>query len=216
MKILFFLKLLLGTCFCFNKINYLRMCNNRFVKNEKKLDIKHKSKKFNKIKGFFGQIGSNPKFSSDNIHFFDGDGMIHGVFFDENKITYQNHWVRTKKLITEEKWGKPMYLSISDLKGFEGILKIIGFSFLNNVGLIPTARGTANTALFNYNNRTFALHEGDMPYEIKIDYDNKLIDTISQLNINGIKSITAHPKVDNLPPNNKDIVNMVKSIIRRK
>ena len=49
MKILFFFKLLLGTCLCFNKINYLKMCNSKFVKNEIRLDIKHRSKKFNKI-----------------------------------------------------------------------------------------------------------------------------------------------------------------------
>ena len=183
----------------------LKMSDHRFVKNEKKIEIKHKSKRFNRIKGFFGQIGSNPKYITDNSHFFDGDGMIHGVFFEDKKLTYQNHWVRTKKLITEEKWGKPMYLSISDLKGFEGILKIIGFTILNNVGLIPTARGTANTAIFNYNNRTFALHEGDMPYEIDINYKNKSINTISQINFNGIKSITAHPKIDN---NNKNKIYM--------
>ena len=42
--------------------------------------------------------------------------------------------------------------------------------------------------------------------------------TNKKVSILGLKDKSAghHRKVDNLPPNNKDIVNMVKSIIKRK
>lgn len=47
-----------------------------------------------------------------------------------------------------------------------------------------------------WKNRTFALHEGDMPYELDINYESGAINTKEQWTWPKLKSVTAHPKVD--------------------
>jgi carotenoid cleavage dioxygenase-like enzyme len=61
---------------------------------------------------------------------------------------------------------------------------------------IPEAKGTANTAMLKWKNRFFALHEGDMPYELNIDFNNLNISTLSRFNVPNIFSTTAHPVID--------------------
>ena len=59
----------------------------------------------------------------------------------------------------------------------------------------PYGKGTANTALLYWNKRLFALHEGDMPYELNIDeYFN--ITTKQRLHYPSLYSTTAHPIID--------------------
>ena len=55
---------------------------------EQTIKINHNNEKFNKLeKSFFAQIGSNPRYTNDeDYHWFDGDGMIHGLFFN-NSLT---------------------------------------------------------------------------------------------------------------------------------
>ena len=64
---------------------------------------------------------------------------------------------------------------------------------LELLGFVPRASGTANTAFMNWNNKIYALHEGDMPYELNIDYKNYNISTVKRLNYNSVFSTTAHP-----------------------
>ena len=61
------------------------------VLEEKTLIVEHNNKKFNKIKhNIFAQIGSNPKFvNNEDYHWFDGDGMIHGIYFNNSEIVYR-------------------------------------------------------------------------------------------------------------------------------
>ena len=47
------------------------------------------------IGGYF-RNGPNPVFESKNRHHpFDGDGMVHGVYFKDGKVSYRNRWVET-------------------------------------------------------------------------------------------------------------------------
>ena len=62
------------------------------IKNEiqKKIDYKLPLEETNilkKINGFYGQIGPNPNYYDNDYHLFDGNGMIHGIFFDNGTIT---------------------------------------------------------------------------------------------------------------------------------
>lgn len=168
------------------------------VVDEKTIKVKHNNKLFNKIKkSFFAQIGSNPKhYGNEDYHWFDGDGMIHGIYFNDNVVSYQNKWIKTKRLEIESKWKKKMYLYFGELKGLSGIYQILKFSFMELLGFLPQAKGTANTALLNWKNRIFALHEGDMPYELYIDYENFNISTIGRFNHPNLYSATAHPVID--------------------
>lgn len=169
------------------------------VEKEKTITVKHDHNLFNQLSGFFGQIGSNPKhIDDDDYHWFDGDGMVHGIFFNNNSITYQNKWVQTKRLQVEDKWNKKMYLYFGELKGWQGLINILKYSVMEIFGFLPPARGTANTALFNWNNITYALHEGDMPYQLDIDRSKCNISTVQRLHYPSIKSTTAHPIKDKL------------------
>lgn len=160
-----------------------------------------KNSKFSKISGFYGQIGSNPriKYESDNVpgyHWFDGDGMIHGLFFKKNSpIQYQNKWIKTKRFQVESRMKQKMYINFGELRGLEGILAIMKNLLYQEFALISHSKGTANTAISHWNNRTFAHHEGDQPYEISINNYN--IKTLDRCNFDHAYSITAHPKYDN-------------------
>jgi carotenoid cleavage dioxygenase-like enzyme len=170
------------------------------VLDEKSIEIAHKSSLFNKLQSnFFGQIGSNPQYIEDeDYHWFDGDGMIHGVFFDRGKISYKNRWILTKRLQVERKWNKKMYIYFGELKGLKGIIQIIKFSIMDLLGFIPQSRGTANTSLLKWKNRIFALHEGDMPYELYVDSNDHNITTGNRFHHPNIHSTTAHPIKDNI------------------
>lgn len=171
----------------------------RPVDTEVSLTVNHNSTLFNELNGIFAQIGSNPKHigtKDAGYHWFDGDGMIHSVFFEKNTIKYRNYWIKTKRLQAEEKWGKKMYLYFGELRGLHGIIEIIKWSICQYFALVPGSKGTANTAFLEWKNRTFALHEGDMPYEITFNVDTANITTNNQWVWPNIKSVTAHPKID--------------------
>ena len=153
---------------------------------------------FKKINGFFAQIGPNAKYPSDNNYaIFDGDGMIHGMFFNETHLVYSNHWVKTKKLMTEIKWGKKMYISLGEMKGLGGLTAILTSELMKTFKLIPTGY-TANTAFMYHNEKLFALHETDTPYRININVQDKSIYTGKHYIFDNITTTTAHPKFDNL------------------
>ena len=168
------------------------------VFDEKTIYLEHNNDLFNKLENsFFAQIGSNPRYTEDeDYHWFDGDGMIHGMFFNNSLISYQNKWIQTKRLQTENKWKKKMYLYFGELKGIKGLYQILKYSLMELLGFLPQAKGTANTALLNWSNRLFALHEGDMPYELNVDYTNINISTKDRLFYNSLYSTTAHPIAD--------------------
>ncbi len=183
---------------CKNKRQfYLR---NKFapVSEEKTISVIHNNELFNKISNsFFGQIGSNPKHvENEDYHWFDGDGMIHGLFINNSLLTYQNKWIKTKRLEVEDKWNKKIYLYFGELKGVQGMFQIIKYSLMEFFKFIPKASGTANTAFLKWKNRLFALHEGDMPYELNIDNINKNISTIGRIQYPSLHSTTAHPVID--------------------
>ena len=161
-----------------------------------KFPLVDKSNLFGKIDGFFGQIGPNPKYPCDSEYsLFDGDGMVHGIFFQNGTLTYVNHWVRTKKLLTEMKWKKKMYISLAELKGIRGLTSILSSEIMKGFKIIPSGY-TANTAFMYTNKKLYALHETDTPYELKLNYTTQTIETGDHLVFPTIPTTTAHPKFD--------------------
>ncbi|PON40749.1 Carotenoid cleavage dioxygenase [Trema orientale] len=152
------------------------------------------------LNGEFVRVGPNPKFPPvAGYHWFDGDGMVHGVRIKDGKATYVSRYVRTSRLRQEEEFGGPKFTKIGDLKGLFGVFM---FSFQKlrekfNVLDISYGNGTANTALIYHHGKLLALHEADKPYVLKVLEDGDL-QTLGMLDYDKRlgHTFTAHPKVD--------------------
>lgn len=150
----------------------------------------------NNINGFYGQVGPNPKYynEKDDYHMFDGDGMIHGVFFDNGNITYTNHWIKTDKFNYQNIFHSNLVLNIGSLYKLDKIFLLLLYSFFYKLKLVPNMMGNANTALWYNNNKLYALNERDYPYELELNFDKKNIYTKKKINIKNTEYFTAHPK----------------------
>jgi carotenoid cleavage dioxygenase-like enzyme len=139
-----------------------------------------------KINGFYGLIGPdiNMKTVNNVYDLFTGDGVIQGVFFDNGKITYTRHFVRTEKLLYEEQNGRIQN---------NYIIKIL-FGVLSKIRALPNLLGLANTVIFSVDENAYALYERDVPYQINIDFFNKTVNTIGRVNLPHIPHFSAHSK----------------------
>ncbi|WOL16922.1 carotenoid 9,10(9',10')-cleavage dioxygenase [Canna indica] len=152
------------------------------------------------LNGEFVRVGPNPKFVPvAGYHWFDGDGMIHGMRIKDGKATYVSRYVKTSRLKQEEYFGGAKFMKIGDLKGLFGLfmvqmqvlrakLKVLDLSY---------GYGTANTALVYHHGKLLALSEADKPYVVKVLEDGDL-QTLGLLDYDKrlSHSFTAHPKVD--------------------
>nr|XP_017255823.1 PREDICTED: carotenoid 9,10(9',10')-cleavage dioxygenase 1-like isoform X1 [Daucus carota subsp. sativus] len=152
------------------------------------------------LNGEFVRVGSNAKFSPvAGYHWFDGDGMIHGLRIKDGKATYVCRYVRTARLKQEETLGGAKFMKIGDLKGLFGLL-MLNMQMLRrklNVLDMSYGYGTANTAMIYHHGKLLALSEVDKPYAIKVLEDGDLqtlglVDYDKRLT----HPFTAHPKID--------------------
>ncbi|WP_414752118.1 carotenoid oxygenase family protein [Anabaena sp. CCY 9910] len=134
------------------------------------------------LSGTFLRIGPNPRFAPLGLyHWFDGDGMIHGVNITNGKASYRNRYVRTEGWKIEEKEGQAIWPGLLNLPRFDEPHGIM----MKNV---------ANTALVWHHGRLLALWEGGEPYEISLPN----LDTVGSYTFNEQLTFPfcAHPKVD--------------------
>lgn len=136
------------------------------------------------LDGMFLRNGPNPQFAPiGNYHWFDGDGMLHGVLLRDGKASYRNRWVRTQGFVDEREEGKAIWGGLTDPP---------------NPGLMaqgkPMFKNAANTALVWHDGKLLALWEGGEPYEISAPS----LETVGPLDFGGNLShpFTAHPKID--------------------
>jgi len=154
-------------------------------------------------RGAFLRIGPNPQYDpKGGYHWFDGDGMIHAVFFGNGNdtISYENRYVRTPRWIHENSIGKETYLKLGSMQGIGGLIKILVLSPLRKLlGVIPSREnkdGTANTNLLYWNHRLLALVENALPFRVRVE--NQDISSIGYEDMNSLLNfpVIAHPKVD--------------------
>lgn len=152
------------------------------------------------LDGEFVRVGPNPKFAPvAGYHWFDGDGMIHGLRIKEGKATYVSRYVKTSRLKQEEFFGGSKFMKIGDLKGLFGLL-MVNMQMLRaklKVLDVSYGTGTGNTALIYHHGKLLALSEADKPYVVKVLEDGDL-QTLGMLDYDKrlAHSFTAHPKVD--------------------
>jgi len=67
------------------------------------------------LNGAYVRNGPNPRFAPlDRHHWFDGDGMLHAVRFEEGRATYSNAWVRTADLARDEEAGRALFAGVME------------------------------------------------------------------------------------------------------
>lgn len=132
------------------------------------------------LHGGFFRNGPNPKTPPKGMHhWFDGDGMIHGVWFENGAARYRNRYVQTQD-----------YMANGD-----GALAGIFDPARDASGRKVHYRDTANTDLVFHNGRLLALwYISGQPVAV----DAQTLETIGVENFNGRlpHNISAHSKVD--------------------
>jgi carotenoid cleavage dioxygenase len=142
------------------------------------------------LTGAYFKNSSNPQFApGPGYHWFSGDGMVHGFWFEEGRCRYANRWVRTERFLAERGAG-------------EGFMGGIGAATAD-----PRAEGvsgnTSNTNVVWHAGRLLSLWEAGPPYEL----DPRNLDTIGVWDYHGAfrrerfgsvvpDIMTAHPKID--------------------
>ena len=68
------------------------------------------------LRGQFVRNGPNQMFEpAGKYHTFGGDGMLHGVTFEEGRAVYRNRWIRTRGLKAEIALGRSVHPGLSEL-----------------------------------------------------------------------------------------------------
>ncbi|MFI5314479.1 MAG: carotenoid oxygenase family protein [Myxococcota bacterium] len=131
---------------------------------------------------------ANPQFAPrGRYHWFDGDGMIHGFFFENGRVSYKNRWVRTERWKREREAGEALFGGIANMSG--GDERVAGVS-----------GNTANTNIVWHAGKLLALWEGGLPTEL----DPETLETRGTWDFGGQLTrrnhetgiMTAHPKFD--------------------
>lgn len=133
------------------------------------------------LSGMFVRNGPNPQWTPiGQYHWFDGDGMLHGVQISNGIATYRNRYVQTIGWNKEREAGKAIWSGLLEPPQMDN----------------PHGRhkNTANTALVWHAGQMLALNEGGKPHAIKLPE----LETIGEYTYNGklVSAFTAHPKVD--------------------
>lgn len=152
------------------------------------------------LNGEFVRVGPNSKFAPvAGYHWFDGDGMIHGLRIKDGKATYVSRYVRTSRLKQEEFFGGAKFMKVGDLKGLFGLFTVYMQMLRTKLKVLDISYGnsTANTALVYHHGMLLALSEADKPYALQVLEDGDL-QTLGMLDYDKrlTHSFTAHPKVD--------------------
>jgi len=133
------------------------------------------------LDGMYVRNGPNPQFDPiGRYHWFDGDGMLHGVRIAGGRASYRNRYVRTKGWELERQAGHALFTGLLEPPRFD-----------NPHGPFKNA---ANTALVWHDGRLLALWEGGEPHHIRLPG----LETVGPYDYCGklLHAFTAHPKVD--------------------
>ncbi len=136
------------------------------------------------LNGMFTRNGPNPQFAPIGAyHPFDGDGMVHAVYFEGGKARYRNRFVESRGLLAERKRGRACYGSVSEFRMPDEDVVEDGGIMKNN----------ANTHFVRHAGRYLALMEAGLPTEL-----SRELETIGEYDFAGklVGSMTAHPKFD--------------------
>lgn len=155
------------------------------------------------LNGAYFRNGANPQYPPiGDYHLFDGDGMVHGFYFDEGRVHYKSRWVRTERFVLEREAGRALFASMVE-------------PGRTDPSVVGKSSNAANTNIIHHAGKLLALWEAGLPTELDPesletvglwDYEGQLtrrIDPVlaAQVLIEANEGVgpgimTAHPKVD--------------------
>lgn len=136
------------------------------------------------LDGMYVRNGPNPLILPKGpYHWFEGDGMLHGVHLEGGKASYRNRFIQTEGYVKEKAAGKKLYTGLMEMPDMKEMMK--GKNPYKNAG---------NTALVWHARKFLALYEAAKPHAITLPTleTEGLYDFAGKLRAN----FTAHPKVD--------------------
>jgi len=142
-------------------------------------DLEIEGKLPRELNGTFYRNGPNPAFEPrGRYHWFDGDGMIHGITLEDGRASYRNRWVASAGLAEERRAGRATFDGLLDMKPTE----------------MPRFKNTGNTNIVWHAGKLLALVEAALPTALV----PCTLDTIGEWDFGGRlgTAMTAHPKMD--------------------
>ncbi len=134
------------------------------------------------LRGAYFRNGPNPMAPPSGLHhWFDGDGMLHGVWFENGRARYANRYVRTADFEAE-------------IEGLDAMPGIFSPARVRD-GRRTVYKDTANTDIVVHNGRLLALwYISGQPVAV----DLRTLETIGVEDFGGKlpKNVSAHSKVD--------------------
>jgi carotenoid cleavage dioxygenase-like enzyme len=139
------------------------------------------------IFGIYMRNGPNPAYAPLSYTYpFDGDGMIHALYFDGGRVSYRNRFVMTRGLKTERRAGRAIYGGL--MRPVQPDPALVGSD-----GDPSPFKNLSNTNVIQHGGKYLSLWEGGLPYEL-----NRELETIGDYDFAGKvrDAMTAHPKFD--------------------
>ena len=139
------------------------------------------------IAGAYLRNGPNPAYPPISYTYpFDGDGMVHGLTFDDGKVSYRNRFVQTAGLRADRRAGRTIYGGLTNPI-------VPDPRFVPPDGDPNRFKNVANINVVRHAGRILALYEGDLPYELTAALETKgTYDFAGKLH----GAMTAHPRFD--------------------
>ncbi|KAH7051491.1 carotenoid oxygenase [Linnemannia elongata] len=141
-------------------------------------------------------------------HFFTGEGMLHGVYFESEadskgpiRPRYMNRYVRSDIFKKQNDHGYlhvPLGIIMTPTPFFKFIFHFVWF-YIKMAWYKVTNIGDGNTALTYFGSRLLALHEGGKPVETAVPSLNTTGEYYFEEDLNKKDKnavVTAHPKID--------------------
>jgi carotenoid cleavage dioxygenase len=134
------------------------------------------------LRGAFFRNGPNPQFAPrGDYHWFGGDGMIHGFYIRDGRVSYKNRWVRTVKWNKEHEEHRSLFGAFNPMDNDPSVQGL-------------ETDGLANTNVVWHGGKLLALEEAHAPFELDpLTLESKGSETYGG-KLKG--PMTAHPKID--------------------
>lgn len=171
------------------------------------------------LRGSLYRMSPAPRFQPINPvlhHWFDGDGMIDAFHVEDGRVSHRNRWVRTPKVVMEERAGRALFGGIRDLalstplQGWFALGFTPGEMLRLRVGgllgrkpteeqilRVVTAMDRSNTSIQWMAGRLLTLVEGSAAHEI----EPRSLATLGRFDFGGAVDVrnggmVAHPKIE--------------------